>query len=81
MSAEERWAQGREWERERGEVEIKLRRLAPENEACAWKGCAHLAIETVRVGRVAGHGGMGFSVCPDHADADSVFTIYERLNR
>lgn len=81
MSAEERWAQRKEWEQERGEIEIKW--VSPDYGdsavLCDKRGCWLPSRKTIEVGLVKNKTGERFDLCAEHANATvAIHLFYQR---
>jgi hypothetical protein len=82
VSAEDRWANQREWETERGEIEIKWRSkdMGPSPAVlCDYPKCEKNSRRTYCVGRVTSHGGPCFDVCVEHDSDECAYHLYQKL--
>lgn len=87
MSAEEAYTNNREWEQERGELEIKMT-LKNDCEACPCgvracqsSDCKEDAVGIYVIGEVSKEGGCAeVYVCNNHDYDDVVWSIYEARN-
>lgn len=78
MSAEDRWADRKEWAGERGELEVNRRRNALDDAGCEAPGCTDKAVVEVEVKRVGRMGGSWFALCAAHErDNDTPYALYE----
>jgi hypothetical protein len=82
MSAEQRWADRREWEQERGEIEIKSkRRINDRDHDCALqfrRNCVNPARTRYEIGPVrTGAAWTSVDLCSDHDDEDTAYAVYE----
>lgn len=83
MSAEEAFANNREWAQERGEVELKhdfpfdLSVDPMFYEQCRVDGCKKTAFHVYVIGRVDRGGGKEVPLCEKHSDLEAAFDCYQ----
>ncbi len=84
MSAEEQWAQRKEWEQEKGELELKvilnlLMESPIKDYLCSAKDCPNKALWAYEIGPVAQRFGKTISLCEEHGDLEIAFDLYGKI--
>lgn len=81
MSAEERWAQRKEWDNERGELEVKEEYPANTYAPCDQRQCWELAKHAIVVGPVQHSHCVEVNLCDAHKDdwADVYHARYAQI--
>jgi hypothetical protein len=74
--SEETWAQGREWDRERGETEIKRQWQHKGDEVCSLRGCRNRAQDVYLIGDVDRPYGSEVYLCWEHSSEDTAMTVH-----
>lgn len=81
MSDEEQWANQKEWENERGELEINFIHGAKANQICGAKKCSADAVKTYEIvesGKKFSN--LEISLCEEHDGEELAFELYRHFH-